>query len=386
MEQAKCRMTEATFAVVAIVLIVLAGVAPSSLASSNSQPSNCTDSLRQQITSASTGLNITKAIALAEPSPGFMAGVGGYKFKYSSEFNTFSFDKSTCELTKWKGADIVFSLNGSDEFRGYAVVTEDPALTKVLNVTFQWGAIYSSNPPISSQTFSGYEVYEYGYPIVDETAQWDVPTVSQPPTSACSNGCYMTNWIGLTPAEFESTGYNLVQAGTQSNLSCSIYCSYSYSGWYEFTPAAEVHCLFVAPGDSMSTEVYNYLAGGGSQYYYSITVTDNSLGQGCGVSDYYYPYGPPFYAQFFAERPLVGQTIATLPEFNSVSMTGQIVYNTNRVNLYSPYSSQYYYEYYMVNAGSQNTCAGQPLGSNICLSSIDSSGSFSQTWATSSGT
>jgi len=347
-------------------MVFAAGAIPNS-------SNNCDLQVNQQTSTLAAGLNSTKAVNLAVASSNFQVASSASSYEFASIFNIWSFN-TACQVTSWKSVNVVFTVG-----QALIVVSENPGLTEVFNVTVQHQTIHASSTT-SQCCWSGYDFYEHQsggglYPIYQSVGDWNVPDVSQPSAGFCSAQCAFSVWVGLSPQPFNSTSY-FVQAGTWSNVTCSTSCSYQYFGWYEFSPAGGVKCLYVAPGDSISTNVYNQAGGGGSNALYNIQVDDNSLLTSCTVSSYFFSHGTPYYAQFIGERPWTGQALAHLAKFTTTTMKGYIYYNSNVPTIYDPYSKGYYQLWNMVNSGT----------TNINVSSVSSSGTFTLTWASSAGT
>lgn len=363
----------------AIALLLLAGSGPTLFASSPPNVSdNCESQVNQQSAALAAGLNNTKAIGLAIGSSAFQVRAGSNSYQFNSIFNVWQFN-TACQVTNWKSVNVVFSVG-----QNMLIVTENPSLTNVLNVTVQPAAIENTSP-WNSNYWAGYDFYEHNpsgglYPIYESVGDWNAPIVSQPPQGqgpSCKNPqCALSVWVGLAPQPFNIT-YYFVQAGTTSNITCNPSCGSQYWGWYEFNPAAAVKCLDVAPGDSISTQVYNQAGGGGSVASYNVFIDDNTLYTSCTVSNYLYSHGYPYYAQFMSERPLVNGVFAHLPQFTSpTTMKGFIYSNNNIPTIYDPYHRNYYQEVFMVNSGYNN----------INVGSVSSSGTFTLSWHTSLGT
>jgi hypothetical protein len=120
------------------------------------------------------------------------------------------------------------------------LITEDPGLTTVLNVSLE---------PRFSQSaqggyWDGYENHQAtSKQLMEPTfAAWYVPSITGPNLigpSDCSGGdgyCVMTIWSGLTNSP-RAEGGGLAQAGTSLILSCSgTSCTKTYKNWFEFLP------------------------------------------------------------------------------------------------------------------------------------------------------
>jgi hypothetical protein len=146
---------------------------------------------------------------------------------------------------------------------------------------------------------------------------WTVPTVS-----ATSSATYSSLWIGVD-------GFNnsrLIQTGTEEDYYNG---AAHYNAWWEILPAAETAISMpVAPGDRMSTSIYETSAttgGGGffhrnSQHIWSITITDQTTGKAFSTSQAYGGEGTS--AEWIVEAPQVGGRIATLARYRFTSANG----------------------------------------------------------------
>ena len=92
---------------------------------------DCNGILEEKMQEQGRSVNQQKAIDLAQSDFSLRMKIlfGGYQF--NSIFNTWSFDKD-CNLT-WKDVNVVFQSGDTN-----IVVSEDPQLTKVINVTEQY--------------------------------------------------------------------------------------------------------------------------------------------------------------------------------------------------------------------------------------------------------
>lgn len=339
------------------------------LASSQTQTSSCDSKVNQQTASMADGLNTSRAVALALGFSAFQRAVAGKSYKFNSIFNMWAFN-SSCVVTDWKSVNVVFSA-GSYNF----VVSENSELGGILNVTIQH-VPFRFNSTTTGGQFAGYMFYNGpGTPVLESLGYWTEPTVYQPYSGGCTSPkCGMALWVGLTPKTLNASSGELAQGGTFVNMTCSPSCYSQYYGFYEFLNTNPVYCTAMGgPQDSMSAEVYNQAAGGGSVDYYNIDVDDTSIGISCTVNNQYYAVGIPFYAEFLLER----HSGDTLPQFTQTSITAYINTNNNQLyNVHYPYSN-YWDTLYIMNNGA---------GNNVGVSGVSSNGVFTLTWKTSNGT
>ncbi len=335
--------------------------------------------LESQINSQSASLNRQHAVSLALQAITNASEYASYKLTLDSLFDRWSFSVVTCAVN-WKSVDPVFlsiSPNGSSIF---LVVSENPNLNGVQNITQQSAAVKASRS--NYNPWSGYE-YNVQTSSVDANAQWVIPTASIPAGNpTCYNGnnyeCVLAVWVG----ESVSPGLNgnFAQGGSNSEQSCVQYqytfvCYSTYNLWYEFSQSGgQVSCAPANPGDTALADMSYY---GGTD---SIFVTDFSNGQICSTSQ---SESAPSYEQFIGEIPewancIFGYCYSTgsdyLPQFNQFSIE-QATINAQPISGISNPNG-----YQMINGGNLN----------IQRSGVSYSGSlgayFTQTWQTSAGT
>lgn len=304
-----------------------------------------------------------------------------------SIFTKGSSNPATCSNYTIDNVNVVFMLTDTltDKFVKYVVVTEDPTLTKVTDVSEQFGAYYTF-----SSTWSGYELWGPSgspyTPVYEAKGSWTIPTAQQPPisgTCSTSRPCSLAIWTGLTTYALGGDG-NLAQAGTDEKLICNPTCpEASHLVWYEFLPSPAVYCtgLGFLIGDSITTNLTNEAKSGGSSSLYDAKVYDNRSGKNCATTGYNYGghMTSPRYANFIIERATYDSLIGpvTLAKFGTVSeTTNTMYYSSASHNIYDAYSVGRYNQDLMQNNGHQN----------INVGAVDSGGSFTQTWVTSSGT
>ncbi len=330
---------------------------------------------------ATGNLDIAKAVDLAKSSAAYQSAVAEYSnVEFNSVFNTWSFD-SAGSVT-WNNVNAVFSVSNSSGFTKNLVITEDTEATSVKRVYWEDNNFIASDYNLTR--WAGYTPYStYGGGAVYEAySQWQVPSVSRPGTQCVSRQCNLAVWVGLTADQYGYGG--IVQAGSQGYIDCPSTCTTTYKLWYQFYPdASPVSCMTVSASDSVSADVLNQGYNGGDNTKYNVYLSDYTTGTGCGpaqgtVYDCDACFSIPYYGQFIAERPIVHPGVpATLPQFSSVTMSQSMIYYSG-ANHYinDPYNDGRYYRWTMVNSGYVN----------IQVGSVQSSGTFTQTWQTSQGT
>jgi hypothetical protein len=358
---------------VIVSLFVLASL--NGVVAANSSSSTLVKQMESNINSMAGTLNTQRAVNLAESTVVFHSYSSGYHVAFNSIFNTWSFD-SQGDVT-WKTVNVVYSISNSTGFNANLVITERPDLSIVMNTSLQIDPMKAG----TSTNWSGYTFYGNSgatTPIYEAYSTWTVPAVSEPQSYFCFFAhCDLSIWPGLTAQTGGGSG--IVQAGTDSGLYCTAGCSYYYYGWYEFYPASSVTCSSfpVSPGDSVGADIINHGEYGGSTTVYDVYVYDFTTGNTCSVTNHSFTsFTTPYYGQFIAERPSFGGTLARLPKFGSVTMSGDVYYSGSFTGIYTPYSNGWYIKTTMVNSG--NT--------NINVGSVSSSSNFKQTWLTSAGT
>lgn len=402
------RNTLPALALLAILLSPIIFVGSANAVTSQSVPP-CQGKLKQDLSAQESSIDRTKAISLAANSPQYQSISQGYVSSFHSIVDIWSYD-SNCNAT-WETLNVVFSLATPTRFVGHLIAAEDPSITKLFNVTLQEGIpqFYSS---IANTNYAGYAFTGNSggtNPVYEASASWTVPTANLPPNGCSFYHCDIAIWPGLMNDLAGNNG--IVQAGTDSGISCYPGCQTSYYGWYNLypggsSPGTGTQCpnFPVNAGDSVFTDIYNHAAGGGSPTVYDIMVNDYTTGKICNVPNQSFSFqggGLPYWGGFIGERPYYGFPFyyyARLPNFGSFTMTGSVFYSGVLQSIYYPYTATppyppsgtqgWYQIKWMVNAGTENNCAGynQPSGSNICVGTVTGSGSFIQTWASSTGT
>ena len=121
------------------LVLILVAFFPAIPATVVNQSSNSSQSLRDQILTKESQLDRVKAQALATSSKGFQSLTQGFRFSFNSIFNTWSYSYASdgTLLLNWNDVDVVYSLPNANGTATNIVVSEDPTLRSVLNVTIQ---------------------------------------------------------------------------------------------------------------------------------------------------------------------------------------------------------------------------------------------------------
>lgn len=332
----------------------------------------CADKVAPQEDLIESKLDKVKAKALADNNAELKSRVKDFESVFNSIFLTWSYDPETCENLALDNVNVVYSLSNSTEYVKNVVVTLDSSLTEVVSVSEHVG-----QKNIQSTNWAGYEFYGnsgHTVNVYESKATFRAPTVSEPVAFWCFNErCAVSVWTGLSAVAGGSPS-GLAQGGTHSRVECPVGCFTTYYGWYEFLPAAEVKCLDVRAGDSVTATTTNNAKTGGSNTSYTIRVFNNTLGKNCSTTQTY-NMPSPTYGQFILERPSFNGNPARLPNFTTTTFSSATIFYSGASNSIStPYSNGWYNKYIMNN--------GQ--GDNVSVSAV-SSGSFSITWLKSDG-
>lgn len=105
---------------------------------------DCSAALDQEMNAQNRAIDKDRAISLATSAPDFKTHVQGFSYTFNSIFSEGSSDPVTCSNYRIDTVTVVFMVNdpASGGFLKYVVVAEDPALTKVIDITEQQGAYY----------------------------------------------------------------------------------------------------------------------------------------------------------------------------------------------------------------------------------------------------
>ncbi len=337
--------------------------------------------LENNVDRVTGNLDTAKAVDLAKSAPQFQSAANAYTVNFSSIHNTWSFDSSGNVV--WDTVNVVFSVKDSKGFHANLVLTEDPSLTSVIQVSWQNNTRSFTPTNRTSANWSGYTFAgnsDSTAPVYEAYATWSVPAVSEPYSYACFfSYCSLGIWPGLSS---DSDGANgIVQAGTLGEVYCTIGCTSTYSAWYQFygddDQATFCNNFPVAASDSMAVDIVNEARDGGSSTIYNIYISNYRTGQGCNVYDRSYSsFSTPYYGQFITERPAGSGGLLRLPKFGSATMSGAMMnYGGSNHYISDPYNNGWYIRSLMTNSGNLNIEVGAV-----------SSGSFTQTWKTSNGT
>jgi hypothetical protein len=217
--------------------------------------------------------------------------------------------------------------------------------------------------------------------ITQANSDWQIPSIQGDGGQVCA--CQFLEWTGLASQAFGASG--LAQAGTASICwysPCTSSSDNAYYLWYDFPSAGLNNCTSEAAGettvnsgDLISTDIYP-----ANGYYYA-DAFDSSVGSGglgCdGQSSYGY-MSTAYYAEYMGEA-----NYGPLPDFSTLSFSSSQYYDGS-----SHYISNSWTTAYIIDATTTSyTCDGSSEYYNVCPSGVNSgTGSFTETWETSSGT
>ncbi len=354
---------------------VISLVSPAFGAPADSTSSALVKQTETNIQSLESTLDTPKAVALAEASSQFQTYSKNFTASFDTIVNDWSFTQSG--EVSWASVTAVFALHDASGLYAYLHVVEQPDLSSVTKAVLQLHPTASS----TSTNWEGYTFTGDSYATVhvyETYAAWYLPAVSEPYSYACYfQTCALSVWTGLTD---DSTGTNIAQTGTQSEVYCTIGCSYTYHAWTELWPTEnEVNCANdpVSAGDSMASDVINGQETGGSWNHYDLYVYDFTTNHTCSRSVTWNNISEIYYGQFIAERPLSGGSPERLPQFSSFNMNaGQMYYNSANHYIYTPYNNGWYTAITMANGGH----------TNVYPSVVSTSSYFTHNYNTSSGT
>jgi hypothetical protein len=313
-------------------------------------------------------------VELAEANSAYAAYSRSYSLEYQHIQFIWSFNQDgDAALTS---VNVIFAMSDPAGFAGYLAVVEDADTGSVIEVSTQMG----ERKYATDDTWSGYVVSGNSgatNPVYEAYALWAEPSVSVPASGCTLVHCDVGVWPGLTAVYGGSTG--IVQAGTDSGIYCIFGCTYYYWAWYEFYPDGAVTCqnFPMSAGDSMGAVIWNHAGEGGSSTVYDVYVNDYTTSRVCSLLDESYTeFTTPYYASFVVERPYIQGSPARLPQFNTISIKGELYYDSALRGMYTPYSNGWYTAITMVNGGYTNDV----------VNSVSTSHYFNVTWNTSSGT
>lgn len=155
--------------------------------------------------------------------------------------------------------------------------------------------------PQVASNWSGYAVTGRGFTAV--TGHWRVPQVTGPLRGGAR---FSASWVGIDG----DTDGDLIQAGTEQDW---IDGGAFYQAWWEILPEDEspIPSIAVHPGDAMTVSITK------AAPKWVITVTDATTGQSFTTTQYY--FGPGTSAEWIQERPEVGDGLAALADYGTVT-------------------------------------------------------------------
>jgi len=179
------------------------------------------------------------------------------------------------------------------------------------------GSIMIQNT-IYAKNWSGYfATAPSGQAFTDISSTWVMPAV-QPPVSGTTYSCYWVGFDGVTDDTVE-------QCGIEANIDSG--GSASYYAWYEFAPVPEqqIYSIAVHPGDTINAEVtYEPSESTSGTYAYYFAITDQTNGQSFRNLETTSSNDARSSAEWIAEAPTVGQQIATVANFGSVTFSNDV--------------------------------------------------------------
>ena len=331
-------------------------------------------------------IDTEKVKAKADKNEDKAAREKGFNSAFNSINTGWTWDPATCDNLTLTSVNVVYTLNDGKEDVKNIVVSFDPTITNVTEVSEHPVKKFQSQS--SSNIWSGYEFPGNSGATVDvyeAFADWTIPSVSEPSSGFCFfQHCDLAMFVGLVDVLGGFADNKLVQAGTDSGLYCTAGCSFFYYAWYELIPSAPVQCRETFNvGQTVTTAVTNHGKSNGSTTLYDLTISNWSNGQLCSALNQSYTAMPhPKYAEFINERPAMGQTPARLPKFTSDTMfSGSLWYSGSSKSIYTPYFNHWENKVLMQN--------GAPGNTNISVGVVTNpsgAGQFTQTWANSNGT
>lgn len=147
-----------------ILAITFAGFVPKSNSAYAQESTNndCSTVVDQEMNAQNNAINKDRAISLATSAPDFKTHVQGSAYIFHSIFSEGSFDPVTCANYRTDSINVVVMASdpASGSYLKYVVVTEDPALTKVMNVIDQQNNGHYGSGSINST-----------YPVATNTRQ-----------------------------------------------------------------------------------------------------------------------------------------------------------------------------------------------------------------------
>jgi hypothetical protein len=358
----------------------------------------CAHNLSSKLNSIYKSLNIAQAKSLADSDVNFQSITSGFNYTFSSVFLESSFNTTSCDNVIVNDVNLVHEVYDKKGKTIYlAITTFDPSLSKIIEVTKQEPR-YQTSSASYSPNWSGYEVgaSSLNYPstlpsttVYEAEEEHNVQQVQVPfdPANACSNSsdyCDSSIWAGLEDKFGAYPDQNLVQGGSEAKIVSSVV---TYDVWYEFLPHGEVPCtnVSVSANDDIVTDVLNNAEGGGSNTTYTVNVVDmNQPGKDCFGTATNYPMSKPVLASFIVERPTdyPHNNEVILPEYSfNPSITGYMYYNGTLNTISNSYTHNEY-----VTDTMRNPVSSVHGVQNLVPGSVNSGGTFTDTWQSSTNT
>jgi hypothetical protein len=319
--------------------------------------------------------------------------------QFNSVFETFSFDHSL--TVKLDSINVVYDMSSPNGTIVVLVISENPSISQVTGSETQHGLRATSQ---YEENWGGYSFEGANSGTIPHVyaadATWTVPSVTEASNDQCFNVlCDLAVWPGITDSAAAADN-DIVQAGTMSQIYCSIGClsgsssGSTYFAWYEYDTSMSstlTQCsITVSSGDTIDGAVDSAAYDGGSNTSWTTSVVDTTTGHSCGTTETYTSWtGYPKWGNWIVETPYNTQTSAytPLPEFSSVTFSSDyICYTTGSScstpfpGIYTPYSNGYYYIFTMANPASGSGTV------NVAPGSVSSGSSFSEYWYSSTGT
>ncbi|QMU76767.1 hypothetical protein GXW83_14490 [Streptacidiphilus sp. PB12-B1b] len=177
----------------------------------------------------------------------------------------------------------------------------------------------TANTVYQSGNWSGYQITQPGVQVAQ--AGWTIPAVTVPSPGYSSNGAYYSStWSGVGGG-FNSGSGALVQAGTSSDI--SVGGTAQYYPWWEIVngtgdTGGEVRItnLAVHAGDTVSSTPYWAPINGGLAQFAVCNMTQNVCVDFAHASS-----APGTTAEWIQEAPTVNGSVASVPNFGSLTFT-----------------------------------------------------------------
>lgn len=325
-------------------------------------------------------IDANKAKRLATSSNLLQSELKGYKYQSNSFFTGWSWNPADCTNLTLHNVNVVYTLtNHEGKYVRHVIVTEDPSLTKVLEVAEQNANVTHQHDNVN---WSGWELNP-GYEVKEVTMPWTMPTVSAGTGVTCSTttACATSIWSGIEDAYGGSN--HLVQAGTDQNVTCGT-CSSNDYVWYEALNDKTVYCNGYSyhATESVYSDVTNEdRTNQANAGIFDFTIADNKQGVSCTGSIDYSSYMTTTgdIGVFMLERPTYSTGMAYLAQFTNGTATGtSYMYYNGASNQITTSGMSGYRQDYMANPSPSFT------NLNANPSSI-SSGAFSEYYHNSNG-